>query len=133
VPLSDRLTAGTGTYFLPGMRALVRFPLEQASRDRAAGLRTTTSTSGYPGSPLAGCDLALPRIPGLGTLGSRHFAGRLPPPAVAGRGTRAHHPVPAAHIRGFEQVKRQSAEEARSGAAPLLEQLRRPMLPISVA
>jgi hypothetical protein len=36
-------------------------------------------------------------------------------------------------IRGYEQVKRQSAEAARAEAAVLREQLRRPMLPISVA
>jgi indolepyruvate ferredoxin oxidoreductase len=63
MPLSDRLTADTGTYYLPGLQALVRFPLEQARRDRVAGLRTATFISGYPGSPLAGYDLALSRIP----------------------------------------------------------------------
>jgi indolepyruvate ferredoxin oxidoreductase len=63
VPLSDRLTADMGTYYLPGLQALVRFPLEQVRRDRAAGLRTATFISGYPGSPLAGYDLALSRIP----------------------------------------------------------------------
>jgi indolepyruvate ferredoxin oxidoreductase len=36
-------------------------------------------------------------------------------------------------IRGYEQVKRQSAEAARAEEAVLREQLRRPMLPISVA
>jgi indolepyruvate ferredoxin oxidoreductase len=63
--LSDRLTAGSGTYYLPGLQALVRFPLEQARRDRDAGLRIATFISGYPGSPLAGYDLALSRIPDL--------------------------------------------------------------------
>jgi len=65
VPLSDRLTAERGTHYLPGLPALVRFPLEQSRRDRAAGLRIATFISGYPGSPLAGYDLALSRIPEL--------------------------------------------------------------------
>jgi len=59
------LTAAEGTHFLPGLQALVRVPLEQAQRDRAAGLRIGTFVSGYPGSPLAGFDLALSRIPDL--------------------------------------------------------------------
>ncbi|MDT7612471.1 MAG: indolepyruvate ferredoxin oxidoreductase [Pseudonocardiales bacterium] len=63
--LTDRLTAADGTHFLPGLQALVRVPLEQARRDRAAGLRIGTFISGYPGSPLAGFDLALSRIPDL--------------------------------------------------------------------
>ena len=63
--LSDRLTAESGVHYLPAMQALVRFPLEQARRDREAGLRIGTFISGYPGSPLAGYDLALSRIPGV--------------------------------------------------------------------
>ena len=63
--LSDRLTADEGTHYVPALQALVRFPLEQVRRDRAAGLRIGTFISGYPGSPLAGYDLALSRIPQL--------------------------------------------------------------------
>lgn len=59
--LRDRLTADRGSYYLPGMQALVRLPLEQARRDRAARLRTGTFITGYPGSPLAGYDLQLQR------------------------------------------------------------------------
>ena len=65
VRLADRLTSDAGTHYLPGLQALVRAPLEQARRDRAAGLRIATFISGYPGSPLAGYDLALSRIPDL--------------------------------------------------------------------
>ena len=50
---------------MPGLQALVAFPLEQARRDRAAGLRIGTFISGYPGSPLGTYDLALGRIPEL--------------------------------------------------------------------
>jgi indolepyruvate ferredoxin oxidoreductase len=62
--LSDWLTAAdSGRYFLPGLQALVRFPLVQARLDRAAGLRIAAFIGGYPGSPLSGYDLALSRIP----------------------------------------------------------------------
>jgi indolepyruvate ferredoxin oxidoreductase len=61
--LLDRLTADGGRHFMPGVQALVRFPLEQARRDRATGRRIGTFISGYPGSPLSGYDLALARIP----------------------------------------------------------------------
>jgi indolepyruvate ferredoxin oxidoreductase len=63
VQLADRLTALAGSYYVPGIQALVRFPLEQARLDHTAGLRIATFISGYPGSPLAGYDLALSRIP----------------------------------------------------------------------
>jgi indolepyruvate ferredoxin oxidoreductase len=48
---------------LPGIQALVRFPLEWACLDRAAGLRIATFISGYPGSPVAGYHLPLSRVP----------------------------------------------------------------------
>ncbi|KRE35963.1 hypothetical protein ASG73_14935 [Janibacter sp. Soil728] len=63
--LSDRLVAEGGTHYLPGMQALIRFPLEQARRDRAAGLRIGTFICGYPGSPIGSLDLNLERIPDL--------------------------------------------------------------------
>jgi indolepyruvate ferredoxin oxidoreductase len=50
---------------MSGMQALVRLPIESARRDRRAGLRTGTFISGYPGSPLAGYDLALERAGSL--------------------------------------------------------------------
>lgn len=63
--LSDRLVAEDGTHYLPGMQALIRFPLEQARRDRADGLRIGTFICGYPGSPIGSLDLNLERIPDL--------------------------------------------------------------------
>src|SRR5437763_4349808 len=59
--LDDRYTVDEGTVFMTGVQALVRLPIEQARRDRAAGLRTGTLISGYPGSPLGGYDLEVAR------------------------------------------------------------------------
>nr|WP_198664451.1 indolepyruvate ferredoxin oxidoreductase family protein [Jiangella endophytica] len=58
----DRYTAARGRVQLTGIQALARLPIEQARRDRNAGLDTGTFISGYEGSPLAGYDLELNRI-----------------------------------------------------------------------
>ena len=57
--INDRLIAAEGSFYFSGMSMLVRLVLEQAQRDRDAGLRTGTLVTGYPGSPLAGFDLQL--------------------------------------------------------------------------
>lgn len=62
--IEDRLTA-EGTFYFSGLSMLVRLPLEQAERDRDAGLRTGTLITGYPGSPLAGYDLQLAKSAAL--------------------------------------------------------------------
>jgi indolepyruvate ferredoxin oxidoreductase len=57
--LADRCTLPTGRVFLTGTQALVRILVDQARRDREAGLRTGGFVSGYRGSPLGGFDLEL--------------------------------------------------------------------------
>ena len=59
VSLYDCYTQNTGQVFATGTQVLVRLLLEQARRDRQAGLNTRGLVSGYPGSPLAGLDQAL--------------------------------------------------------------------------
>jgi len=57
--LSHRYTRERGRVYLTGVQALVRLPLLQRQRDRAAGLRTAGFISGYRGSPLGTYDMAL--------------------------------------------------------------------------
>ncbi len=57
--LSDRYTRETGRVFMTGTQALVRILLDQARRDRKAGLNTAGFVSGYRGSPLGSLDLEL--------------------------------------------------------------------------
>ncbi len=57
--LDDRYTAETGHVFLTGTQAIVRIALDQARRDRKAGLRTAGLISGYRGSPVGGVDMEI--------------------------------------------------------------------------
>ena len=57
--LSDRYARDEGRVFLGGVQALVRLPIMQSRRDRAAGRNTAGFISGYRGSPLGTYDLAL--------------------------------------------------------------------------
>ncbi len=57
--LDHRYTRTTGRVFLTGVQALVRLPMLQRERDRAAGLATAGFISGYRGSPLGTYDLGL--------------------------------------------------------------------------
>jgi indolepyruvate ferredoxin oxidoreductase len=57
--LEDRYLKRNGRVFLTGTQALVRVVLEQARRDRDAGLNTAGFISGYRGSPLGSVDLEL--------------------------------------------------------------------------
>ncbi|MHA6345228.1 indolepyruvate ferredoxin oxidoreductase family protein [Roseivivax sp. CAU 1761] len=60
--LDDRYDRTEGRVFLTGTQALARIPLDQARRDRAAGLNTAGFVSGYRGSPLGGLDQELWRM-----------------------------------------------------------------------
>ncbi len=57
--LDDKYVQPAGRVFMSSNQALVRLPLDQARRDRAAGLATTGYISGYRGSPLGVYDAAL--------------------------------------------------------------------------
>ena len=52
--LDDKYTRLGGLVYLTGIQALVRLPMDQVRRDRAANLRTGVFISGYEGSPLSG-------------------------------------------------------------------------------
>ncbi|GAB3115149.1 indolepyruvate ferredoxin oxidoreductase family protein [Aestuariicella hydrocarbonica] len=57
--LDDKYTQPDGQVFMTSNQALVRLPLDQIRRDRAAGLKTAGYISGYRGSPLGVYDSAL--------------------------------------------------------------------------
>ena len=59
VTLDDKYALDKGRVYLTGVQALVRLPLMQRQRDRAAGLNTAGFISGYRGSPLATFDQQL--------------------------------------------------------------------------
>jgi len=54
--LDDRYTVLEGQIAITGVQALVRLPMDQNRRDRAAGLRVGTFITGYQGSPLGELD-----------------------------------------------------------------------------
>ena len=59
VTLDDKYAAWSGEVYMTGTQALVRLPMMQHLRDRAAGLDTACMISGYRGSPLGNFDRAL--------------------------------------------------------------------------
>jgi indolepyruvate ferredoxin oxidoreductase len=59
ITLDDKYAAVAGAVYLTGTQALVRLPMTQMRRDRAAGLNTAAFISGYRGSPLGGYDQQL--------------------------------------------------------------------------
>ena len=77
ISLDQKYTQGSGHVFLTGIQALVRLPMAQIRRDRAAGLNTAGFISGYRGSPLGGYDQQLfaARKQGV-TLFRRYAPGR---------------------------------------------------------
>ena len=59
VSLEDKYRQERGQAMLSGMQAVVRLLLDQARRDRAAGLNTAGYVSGYRGSPITTLDAQL--------------------------------------------------------------------------
>ncbi|MFD1611506.1 indolepyruvate ferredoxin oxidoreductase family protein [Sphingomonas tabacisoli] len=59
VSLTDRFEQRSGQVLLSGMQTLVRLPLDQARRDRAAGRRSAGYITGYRGSPITTLDAQL--------------------------------------------------------------------------
>ena len=59
VSLDDKYAALSGEVYMTGTQALVRLPMVQHLRDKAAGLDTACMISGYRGSPLGNFDRAL--------------------------------------------------------------------------
>ena len=59
VTLDDKYLKDHGRVYMTGLQALVRAPLEQARRDKAAGLNTAGYITGYRGSPLSTYDREL--------------------------------------------------------------------------
>jgi indolepyruvate ferredoxin oxidoreductase len=59
VTLDDKYTLQSGRVYITGTQALVRLPIMQHLRDRAAGITTGCYISGYRGSPLGGFDQQL--------------------------------------------------------------------------
>ena len=57
--LEDRWTKAEGWFYMTGMQALVRLPIQQRLRDAAAGLNTGGYVSGYRGSPMGRFDIEL--------------------------------------------------------------------------
>ncbi|WP_233865007.1 indolepyruvate ferredoxin oxidoreductase family protein [Paraburkholderia adhaesiva] len=59
VTLDDKYTLDRGRAYMSGIQALVRLPMLQRERDRAASLNTAGFISGYRGSPLGSLDQSL--------------------------------------------------------------------------
>jgi indolepyruvate ferredoxin oxidoreductase len=59
ISLDDKYVLEQGRIFLSGIQALVKLPMLQHLRDKAAGLDTAGFVSGYRGSPLGGLDKEL--------------------------------------------------------------------------
>ena len=59
VTLDDKYTQDQGQVFLSSLQALVRLPLDQVRRDRAAGIETAGYITGYRGSPITTLDAQL--------------------------------------------------------------------------
>ncbi len=61
ISLDDKYLLEEGRVFISGLQALVRLPIVQMRRDKAAGINTGAYISGYRGSPLGSYDIQLAR------------------------------------------------------------------------
>src|SRR3546814_10667921 len=68
--LDDKYALESGRVYLTGTQALVRLPMMQRQRDRAAGLNTACYVSGNRGSPIGGLDHQMQRE--IGRAQSEH-------------------------------------------------------------
>jgi indolepyruvate ferredoxin oxidoreductase len=73
VSLDDKYSLESGRVFLTGTQALVRLPMMQRQRDKAAGLDTACFVTGYRGSPLGGVDQAMWRAKRFLKANQIHF------------------------------------------------------------
>jgi indolepyruvate ferredoxin oxidoreductase len=73
VTLDDKYVQEQGRLYMTGTQALVRLPMLQRQRDRAAGLNTGGFISGYRGSPLGAYDQALWQARKFIKAGGIHF------------------------------------------------------------
>src|SRR5262249_58754454 len=101
--LDDKYALESGRIFLTGTQALVRLPMIQRQRDRAAGLDTACFVTGYRGSPLGGVDQAMWRAQKILKNNQIHLppGGNQDPAAATAPGSpptphpRPHQPHPA--------------------------------------
>ncbi len=73
VTLDDKYALESGRVFLNGTQALVRLPMMQRQRDKAARLDTACFVTGYRGSPLGGVDQAMWRAKRFLKANQIHF------------------------------------------------------------
>ena len=102
VTLSDRYEQESGEVFLSSMQALVRLPVDQIRRDRAAGLVTGGYITGYRGSPITTLDAQLWSSKKLLEAHDIHFEPGLNEELAATslRGTQQHNWFGASRFQG---------------------------------
>lgn len=102
VTLDDRYEQRSGQVFLSSMQALVRLPVDQARRDRAAGLKTAGYVTGYRGSPITTLDAQLWGSKKLLQAHDIHFEPGLNEELAATslRGTQQHNWFGPSHYQG---------------------------------
>lgn len=106
ISLDDRYELEEGRVFMNGTQALVRLPMIQMQRDKAAGLRTGGFISGYRGSPLGGYDQELMRQSKRLTAHGIHFQPGVNEElaATAVWGSQQAHLSPGARVDGVAAI-----------------------------